>query len=78
MEFGVPSNIVKGGVYSSGMYDLKAMLISKRSSFVKFTDEMEDAMSSQRHLDLLRAPITVAFGTNETPEVRGAFTDARP
>ena len=67
-DFGVPSDIVKGGVCSSGMYDLKAVRISKRSSFVKFTDEMEDAMSSQRHLDLLRAPVMVTFGTNETPE----------
>jgi len=25
-------------------------------------------MSSQRHLDLLRAPIIVTYGTNETPE----------
>jgi arylformamidase len=29
---------------------------------------MEQAMSSQRHLDLLRAPIIVTYGTNETPE----------
>jgi hypothetical protein len=29
--------------------------ISKRSSYVKFTDEMEEAMSSQRRLDQLRA-----------------------
>jgi arylformamidase len=29
---------------------------------------MEDAMSSQRHLDLIRAPIIVTYGSNETPE----------
>jgi arylformamidase len=29
---------------------------------------MEHAMSSQRHIDKLRAPITVTYGTNETPE----------
>jgi arylformamidase len=42
--------------------------LSKRSSYVRFTDEMEQAMSSQRHLDLLRAPLTITYGTNETPE----------
>jgi arylformamidase len=67
-DYGVPADIVKGGVCSSGMYDLKPVRISKRSSFIEFTDEMEDAMSSQRHLDQLRAPVVVTYGTNETPE----------
>ena len=52
----------------SGMYDMKPVRLSKRGSYVKITDEMEQAMSSQRHLDLLRAPIIVTYGTNETPE----------
>jgi arylformamidase len=67
-DFGLPANIVKGGVCASGMYDLKPVRLSKRSSYIKFTDEMEEAMSSQRHLDLLRAPVTVTYGTHETPE----------
>ena len=71
-EFGVPADIVKGGVCSSGIYDLKPVRISKRSSFVKFTDEMEEAMSSQRHLDKLRAPVVVTYGTNETEFQRHA------
>jgi arylformamidase len=67
-DYGVPADIVKGGVCSSGMYDLKPVRISKRNSFIEFTDEMEDAMSSQRHLNQLRAPVVVTYGTNETPE----------
>lgn len=67
-NFGLPETLVKGGVCMSGMYDLKPVRLSKRGNYVKFTDEMEQAMSSQRHLDLLRAPITVTYGTNETPE----------
>jgi arylformamidase len=67
-DYGVPADIVKGGICSSGMYDLKAVRISKRSSFIRFTDEVEDAMSPQRHLDQLRAPVVVTYGTNETPE----------
>ena len=50
------------------VFDLKAVRISKRSAFIRFTDEMEEAMSSQRHLDLLCAPVVVLYGTNETPE----------
>jgi arylformamidase len=67
-DFGLPANIVKGGLCMSGMYDLKPVRLSKRSSYVKFTDDIEDAMSSQRHLDLLRTPIIATYGTNETPE----------
>jgi arylformamidase len=67
-DFGLPANVVKGGLCMSGMYDMKPVRLSKRSSYVKFTDETEQAMSSQRHLDLLRAPIIVTYGTNETPE----------
>jgi arylformamidase len=67
-DFGLPADLVKGGLCMSGMYEMKPVRLSKRSSYVKFTDEMEQAMSSQRHLDLLRAPIFVTYGTNETPE----------
>jgi arylformamidase len=67
-DFGLPADTVKGGLCMSGMYDMKPVRLSKRSSYVKFNDEMEQAMSSQRHLDLLRAPIIVTYGTNETPE----------
>jgi arylformamidase len=67
-DFGLPADMVKGGLCMSGMYDMKAVRLSKRSSYVKFTDEMERAMSSQRQLNRLRAPIVVSYGTNETPE----------
>jgi arylformamidase len=66
--FGLPADAVKGGLCMSGMYDMKAVRLSRRSSYVKFTDEMEDAMSSQRHLDRLITPIVVTYGGNETPE----------
>jgi arylformamidase len=74
-DFGLPSDIVKGGLCMSGMYDLKPVRLSARSSYVKFTDEMEQAMSSQRHLDLLSAPVVVSYGTNETPEFQRQSRD---
>ena len=67
-EFGLPANIIKGGLVVSGMYDLKPVRLSKRSQYVNFTDEIEQALSSQRHLDKLNAPIIVAYGSQETPE----------
>jgi arylformamidase len=67
-DFGLPPDCVKGGLSMSGMYDMKPVRLSKRSSYIKFNDEMEQAMSSQRHLNLLRAPVICSYGTNETPE----------
>ena len=50
---GLPVDILKGAALGSGMYDLKPVRLSKRSKYVKFTDEMEQALSAQRHLDKL-------------------------
>ena len=67
-DFALPANFIKGGLLVSGMYDLKPVRMSKRSEYVNFTDEIEQSLSSQRHLDKLNAPIIVAYGTAETPE----------
>lgn len=67
-EFGLPPTIVKGGACMSGMYDMKPVRLSQRGNYVHFTDEMEEAMSSQRHLDRIRVPVVVTYGSNETPE----------
>ncbi len=67
-DFGLPIDIVKGAVLMSGMYDLKAVALSKRSKYVKFTETIVQALSAQRHLDKLNTPIVVAHGTLESPE----------
>jgi arylformamidase len=67
-DYGVPADIVKGALLCSGMYDLKPVRLSKRSEYVAFTDEVEDKLSSQRHLDRLNCPVIVSYGTYETPE----------
>jgi arylformamidase len=74
-DYGVPADLVKGAICSSGMYDLKAVRLSKRSSFIRFTDEMEETMSPQRHVEKLRAPVVVTYGTNETPEFQRQARD---
>jgi arylformamidase len=71
----LPADILKGATLSSGMYDLKPVRLSKRSKYVKFTDEMEQALSAQRHLDLLTTPLVLAHGTYETPEFQRQTRD---
>jgi arylformamidase len=74
-DFGLPPTLIKGGVCGSGMYDLKPVRLSKRSSYVKFTDESEDKLSAQRHLDQLAAPVHLVYGTLETPEFQRQSRD---
>jgi arylformamidase len=74
-DFGLPADTVKGGLCCSGMFDLKPVRLSARSRYVKFTDEMENALSAQRHLDGLTAPVILAHGTLETPEFQRQSRD---
>ena len=67
--------MIKGGVCLSGMYDLAPVRLSARSSYVKFDDAMVEALSSQRHLERLHAPLIVGYGTYETPEFQRQSRD---
>jgi arylformamidase len=72
---GLPLDTLKGAVLSSGMYDLKPVRLSKRSKYVKFTDEMEQELSAMRHLDRLHTPLILTYGTCETPEFQRQSRD---
>ena len=73
--FGAAADILKGAVLCSGMYDLKPARLSKRGAYVKFTDAMEDALSTQRHLSRINCPVVLAYGTYETPEFQRQSRD---
>jgi arylformamidase len=74
-DFDLPDDTIRGAVLSSGLYDLKPVRLSARSKYVKFTDEVEEAFSTQRHLDRLRTPLVLAHGTYETPEFKRQTRD---
>jgi arylformamidase len=72
---GLPLTILKGALLGSGMYDLKAPRLSYRGGYVKFTDEMEEALSAQRHLDRIHTPLVLTYGSLETPEFQRQSRD---
>ena len=74
-EYDIPDDFIKGALLCSGMYDLKGPRLSARSNYVKFDDAMEDALSTQRHLDKIRAPVLLVHGTLETPEFQRQTRD---
>jgi arylformamidase len=67
-EYGLPPDIIKSAILSSGMYELYPVSLSARSNYVSFTPAMLEALSPMRHLERLNTPLTVAFGSLETPE----------
>jgi arylformamidase len=74
-QFGLTADLIKGGLCCSGLFDLKPARLSARSTYVKFTDEAEQALSSQRHLHLVNCPVIVGYGTLETPEFQRQSRD---
>ena len=56
------------------MFDLKPVRLSARSSYVKFTDEMERAELAAPSRQAQR-PVIVAYGTLETPEFQRQSRD---
>ena len=67
-DFGLPVDTVKGGLCGSGLFELHPVALSKRGNYEKFTNDVIEALSPQRHLEKLVAPVIIAHGTLETPE----------
>jgi arylformamidase len=74
-DYGVPAEVIKGALLASGMYELQPVSLSARSNYVSFTRESIDALSAQRHLDALRTPLTLVYGSLETPEFQRQSRD---
>lgn len=74
-EFSLPADIVKGAVLMSGVYDMGPLRRSSSNPYLRFTDEIEEAMSPIRHLERLNAPVVITYGSGDTPEFRRQSRD---
>ena len=74
-DYGLPNNTVRGGVCVSGMFDLEPVRLSWRNSYLHFDDASVEALSPQRHLDHLYAPVVLVYGSSETPEFQRQSRD---
>jgi arylformamidase len=72
---GLPADLIKAAVLMSGMYDLRPVLLSKRSEFLSVTCDESHALSPIRHLDQIQAPLILSYGSCETPEFRRQTED---
>ena len=57
------------------MYDLAPVRLSSRSTYLKFTDAKEHALSPVRHVEGVMTPLILAHGDAETPEFQRQSRD---
>ena len=74
-DYAMPAAPIRGALLASGLYEMKPVRLSVRSSYVNFDDASEDALSPQRHLERITAPIVLACGDQETPEFQRQSRD---
>ncbi len=74
-DYGLSNQVVRGGVCVSGMFDLEPVRLSWRNSYLHFDDASVQALSPQRHLDHLYAPVVLVYGSSETPEFQRQSRD---
>ena len=74
-DFGLPADVIKGGLCCSGIYELKPVGLSSRGSYLKITADMEQALSPHRNLAQVQAPLLLAYGSLETPEFQRQSVD---
>ena len=72
---GLPAPPFRAALLGSGMYDLHPVRLSKRSSYLKITDQVEQELSPQRHISRISCPITLTYGLLETPEFQRQSRD---
>ncbi len=65
---GLPATLLKSGLLMSGMYDLRPVMLSARSDYVKLSAGEVLDLSAILHLERINAPLLLAYGTAETPE----------
>jgi arylformamidase len=76
---GLPADLIKGAISLSGVYDLTPVRLSSRASYIRFTDALVAELSPLQHVDRVGAPVILAFGSYESPEIKRqahAFADA--
>jgi arylformamidase len=74
-EHGMPADVIKTGTCISGMYDLRPVLLSARSSYVTLSAAEESEFSAIRHIDRVACPLLIAHGTDESPEFQRQARD---
>jgi arylformamidase len=78
-KLGLPEDIIKGAVLTSGPYDLDPVRLSARNEYLKLDQATADRNNPLKHIPKVGPPILVCWGDGELDEFQRqgqAFADA--
>jgi arylformamidase len=67
---GLPADLIKGAALISGPYDMQAVMLSARSSYVKLSAEQIPEFSPLALADRIPCPVIVGWAEGDTDEFR--------
>ena len=67
-DFGAPADLVKSACFMSGLADLEPVRLSFRNEKLKLSPAEVAEVSLQRHAPVVRCPLLLAVGANETAD----------
>ena len=67
-KYGLPQDVIKGGLCISGMYDMEPVLLSARRSYVELDPQEARTLSPvATHADI-SCPVSIAYAQGDSPE----------
>jgi arylformamidase len=69
-EFGLPADVIKGAVLTSGMYDLEPVRLSVRNNFLHLDEEAARRNSAIHHIPERGCHAIIAHAENDSDEFR--------
>lgn len=67
-EYGLPADVIKGGVCISGIYDLAPVMLSARREYVQLTAQEAYRLSPVEHVAGLNCPLSIIYAQGDSPE----------
>ncbi|QCP15006.1 alpha/beta hydrolase [Pseudoduganella umbonata] len=69
-RFGMPADLLKGGLVLSGLCDLEPVVLAAGNSHLKLTPRERTELSPVHKLRDVTCPVIVAWGSGDSPEFR--------
>jgi len=66
--YGLPPDVLKGGLCISGIYDMEPVLISARRSYIDLSETEKQDMSPLLNTGFLNSPVSIVYAQNDSPE----------
>lgn len=67
-RYGLPADVIKGGLCVSGIYDMEPVMLSARREYVQLSAQEALRLSPLAHVDALRCPLSIVYAQGDSPE----------